>query len=98
MDSERLEELLERGEENKVETQAIEVLRRRFEPITYEAEDILRDAKSLGIPEEQAKDECLAILTTQLKQATSAWRLPPREGLWKRFDEFLERKQKENLE
>ena len=98
MDSERLEELLERGEENKVETQAIEVLRRRFEPITYEAEDILRAAKSLGIPEEQAKDECLAILTTQLKQATSAWRLPPREGLWKRFDEFLERKQKENLE
>ena len=98
MDSERLEELLERGEQNTVEHNAITTLRRRFEPITYEAEDILRAAKNLGIPEETAKEECLTILTDQLKQATSAWRLPPREGLWKRFDEFLERKQKENIE
>ena len=94
-----MEELLEEAEEREnMEKNAIETLRRRYEPITYEAEEILRSAKSLGIPEEQAKEECLTILTTQLKQATSAWRLPPREGLWKRFDEFLERKQKENME
>ena len=72
MDSERLEELLERGEQNTVEQNAITTLRRRFEPITYEAEDILRAAMNLGIPEETAMEECLTILTDQLKQAIDA--------------------------
>lgn len=95
MDSERLEELLEKEEERQMEQNALEVLRRRFEPITYEADDILRAAKSLGIPEDAAQKECLGILTDQLKQATSAWRLPPREDVWQTFDRFMERVQKD---
>ena len=99
MDKERLEELLEKEEErNNMDRQAIETLRRRFEPITYDGDDILRAARALGIPEELAREECISILTEQLKQASAAWKLPPRERLWQRFDSFMKKKQEENLE
>lgn len=73
-------------------------LRLRFEPTIFQAEEILRAAKQLGIPEDKARVIALGILSRQAAMAEAAFRLPPNEDKWKRFDEFLERKQKENLE
>lgn len=70
---------------------AEESLRKRFEPVIFQAEEILRAAKQLGIPEDKADQIALGILSQQVEMAGSAFRLPPKEDKWLRFDEYMKR-------
>ena len=72
-----------------------ETLRKRFEPVTIQAEEILRAAKQLGIPEDKANVIALGILSRQAARAEAAFRLPPNEDKWNRFEEYMERLERE---
>ena len=66
-------------------------LRLRFEPTIFQAEEILRAAKQLGIPEDRANLIALGILSVQAARAEAAFRLPPNEDKWNRYDEYMKR-------
>lgn len=66
-------------------------LRLRFEPTIFQAEEILRAAKQLGIPEDKAKVIALGILSRQAAMAEAAFRLPPNEDEWNRYDEYMKK-------
>lgn len=66
-------------------------LRLRFEPTIFQAEEILRAAKQLGIPEDKARVIALGILSRQAAMAEAAFRLPPNEDKWNRYDEYMKR-------
>ena len=68
-----------------------ETLRKRFEPVIFRAEEILRAAKQLGIPDDKAKEIALGILSQQVAMAGSAFRLPPKEDKWSVYDEYMKR-------
>ena len=74
---------------------AEETLRKRFEPTIFQAEEILRAAKQLGIPEDKAKVIALGILSRQAAMAEAAFRLPPNEDKWNRYDEYMKRLERE---
>lgn len=74
---------------------AEETLRKRFEPVTIQAEEILRAAKQLGIPEDKANVIALGILSVQAARAEAAFRLPPNEDMWNRYEEYMERLERE---
>lgn len=74
---------------------AEETLRKRFEPVIFQAEEILRAAKQLGIPDDKAEEIALGILSRQFAMAGSAFRLPPKEDKWNRYDEYMERLERE---
>lgn len=70
-------------------------LRLRFEPAIFQAEEILRAAKQLGIPEDKARVIALGILSVQAARAEAAFRLPPNEDKWNRYDEYMKRLERE---
>ena len=70
-------------------------LRLRFEPTIFQAEEILRAAKQLGIPEDKARVIALGILSRQAAMAEAAFRLPPNEDKWSRYDEYMKRLERE---
>lgn len=74
---------------------AEETLRKRFEPVTIQAEEILRAAKQLGIPEDKANVIALGILSRQAAMAEAAFRLPPNEDKWNRYEEYMKRLERE---
>ena len=66
-------------------------LRLRFEPTIFQAEEILRAAKQLGIPEDRANLIALGILSVQAARAEAAFRLPPNEDKWSIYDEYMKK-------
>lgn len=70
-------------------------LRLRFEPTIFQAEEILRAAKQLGIPEDKANLIALGILSRQAAMAEAAFRLPPSEDKWSRYEEYMKRLERE---
>ncbi len=70
---------------------AEETLRKRFTPTVFQADEILRAAKQLGIPEDKANVIALGILSRQAAMAEAAFRLPPNEDKWLRFDEYMKK-------
>lgn len=66
-------------------------LRLRFEPTIFQAEEILRAAKQLGIPEDKANLIALGILSRQAAMAEAAFRLPPNEDKWSIYDEYMKK-------
>lgn len=74
---------------------AEESLRKRFEPVIFQAEEILRAAKQLGIPEDKARVIALGILSRQVAMAEAAFRLPQNEDKWNRYEEYMERLERE---
>lgn len=74
---------------------AEELLRKRFEPVIFQAEEILRAVKQLGITEDEANVIVLGILSQQAAMAEAAFRLPPDEDKWNRFDEYMKRLERE---
>lgn len=70
---------------------AEETLRKRFEPVIFQAEEILRAAKQLGIPEDKANLIALGILSRQAAMAEAALRLPPNEDKWSRYEEYMKK-------
>lgn len=74
---------------------AEETLRKRFEPVTIQAEEILRAAKQLGIPDDKANMIALGILSRQVAMAEAAFRLPQNEDKWNRYEEYMERLERE---
>ena len=66
-------------------------LRLRFEPTIFQAEEILRAAKQLGIPEDKAHLIALGILSRQAAMAEAAFRLPPNEDKWSIYDEYMKK-------
>lgn len=75
---------------------AEETLRKRFEPVTIQAEEILRAAKQLGIPEDRANLIALGILSVQAARAEAAFRLPPNEKARNTYTAFMERLENED--
>ena len=74
---------------------AEETLHKRFEPVIFQAEEILRAAKQLGIPDDRANEIALGILSQQVAMAGSAFRLPPNEDKWSIYDEYMKRLERE---
>ena len=74
---------------------AEESLRKRFEPVIFQAEEILRAAKQLGIPDDKANVIALGILSQQAAMAEAAFRLPPDEDKWSIYDEYMKRLERE---
>lgn len=70
---------------------AEETLHKRFEPVIFQAEEILRAAKQLGIPDDRANEIALGILSRQAAMAEAAFRLPPNEDKWNRYEEYMKK-------
>lgn len=70
---------------------AEDTLRKRFEPTIFQAEEILRAASQLGIPEDKANVIALGILSRQAARAEAAFRLPSSEDKWSRYDEYMKK-------
>ena len=70
---------------------AEETLRKRFEPVIFQAEEILRAAKQLGVPGDKANVIALGILSRQAAMAGAAFRLPQNEDKWSVYDEYMKR-------
>ncbi len=70
-------------------------LRLRFEPTIIQAEEILRAAKQMGIPEDKANVIALGILSRQAAMAEAAFRLPPNEQTRSRYEEYMKRLERE---
>lgn len=71
-------------------------LRLRFEPTIIQAEEILRAAKQLGIPDDKANMIALGILSRQAAMAEAAFRLPPDEDKWNRYDEYMKKRENDD--
>lgn len=71
-------------------------LRLRFEPVIFQAEEILRAAKQLGIPDDKANLIALGILSAQAARAEAAFRLPPNEKARNTYIAFMERLENED--
>lgn len=71
-------------------------LRLRFEPVIFQAEEILQAAKQLGIPEDKANLIALGILSRQAAMAEAAFRLPPSEDKWNRYEEYMKKLENED--
>lgn len=74
---------------------AEETLRKRFEPVIFQAEEILRAAKQMGIPDDKANVIALGILSRQAAMAEAAFRLPQNEDKWNRYEEYMKRLERE---
>jgi len=66
-------------------------LRLRFDPVIFQAEEILRAAKQLGIPDDKANVIALGILSRQAAMAEASFRLPPSEDKWNRYEEYMKK-------
>lgn len=70
-------------------------LRLRFDPVIFQAEEILRAAKQLGVPADKANVIALGILSRQAAMAGAAFRLPQSEDKWNRYEEYMKRLERE---
>lgn len=71
-------------------------LRLRFEPTIIQAEEILRAAKQLGVPDDKANMIALGILSRQAAMAEAAFRLPQNEDKWNRYDEYMKKRENDD--
>ena len=66
-------------------------LRLRFEAVIFHAEEILRAAKQMGVPDDKANVIAIGILSRQAAMAEAAFRLPQNEDKWNRYEEYMKK-------